>query len=763
MLSINILIIIFSVTKLIDLNFLGIFGLVINTFFYLFSPGYLLNPFKRNEIGNVRSWAIYLSISLTFYMLIGLTLNFFPAQFSFKPLTRENINLIFNSIILSLGIIRTIIFLFTEKFNFNFKKLYLPLPNVYLLIFCTVLLLLPFQAIIGANMLNGGGSNFISIANYVEIAFLIVLISLFKGRNQKVLFPLSIFCISLALLYSFTFRSNFLVGWDIQQEALVQNLTQVKAHWSYENIRDPYNACLSITLLPTILVYLLNTTPIMVFKMIFPIVMSMVVVLSYKIFHSFTSNFNAFLGSLIILSQPQFITESTMLTRQIVALLFYVQIIYLLFVNRGQRKRSSFLLYLFTISLVISHYSTTYITFLELFFVCIIAFFYEWFYKLAKLIVKRIKPNQRVLLPDTMTRKISLIYIIYFVVVMFLWYSQITTAGSGALNFVKNTYKTLSSSVDKDLKSESAKAAIWNSSESISQEDLNYYADSTAEKLKGKVEYSLYEKSLTDKFPLTLAFPKSVPSKYKINIKNSLLFFQLIALSLKLFLVIGFVVYIIQNFFVKDKANSIVFLNSLLFGGIFLFLVVPYLSVAYNIERLTLQALFSLGFFIPLGAFFFINLIKKKTGISLTPLFISLIILYFSSSSGLIWQIIGGPASIPFNNYGELYNRFYVDKQDIASVNWLNTNRNYTRFVYTDRYGRLSFTGKPNLGYNIVENVVPQAIDKYSYVYGTTANFSNGIASIKYSQKEINYSFPNKFLMQNKNLIYSNNQSVVYQ
>ena len=59
------------------------------------------------------------------------------------------------------------------------------------------------------------------------------------------------FCASLALLFVASMRSWHVVGWDINAELQVFRLTEA-GYWSMSHLQDAYNACLSITLLPTI-------------------------------------------------------------------------------------------------------------------------------------------------------------------------------------------------------------------------------------------------------------------------------------------------------------------------------------------------------------------------------------------------------------------------------------------------------------------------------------------------------------------------------
>ena len=111
--------------------------------------------------------------------------------------------------------------------------------------------LLPLAAVAGAERLNAGRGATLNVI--VLIGFFAMLgVSVVKasawpdGRVQILLFSAA-----LSLIYLYTFRSNYLYGFDIQQEFQRFSYTS-GGRWAPPGNGDPYSAMLSITALPTL-------------------------------------------------------------------------------------------------------------------------------------------------------------------------------------------------------------------------------------------------------------------------------------------------------------------------------------------------------------------------------------------------------------------------------------------------------------------------------------------------------------------------------
>ena len=64
---------------------------------------------------------------------------------------------------------------------------------------------------------------------------------------------MTIYLLSLSLLLMTSLRGWFVTGHDIQREFRVFELASGQGVWNIESFPDAYNACLSVTILPTII------------------------------------------------------------------------------------------------------------------------------------------------------------------------------------------------------------------------------------------------------------------------------------------------------------------------------------------------------------------------------------------------------------------------------------------------------------------------------------------------------------------------------
>ena len=76
---------------------------------------------------------------------------------------------------------------------------------------------------------------------------------------------------SLALLLMTSLRGWYVTGHDVQTEYLVFELTKQLSRWKVSTFPDAYNACLSITILPTMILRWTRVGDPYVFKVLFQV------------------------------------------------------------------------------------------------------------------------------------------------------------------------------------------------------------------------------------------------------------------------------------------------------------------------------------------------------------------------------------------------------------------------------------------------------------------------------------------------------------
>ena len=188
---------------------------------------------------------------------------------------------------------------------------------------------------------------------------------------------------------------------------------------------------------------------------------------------------------------------------------------------------------------------------------------------------------------------------------------------------------------------------------------------------------------------------------------------------------------------------------------------VPYISLAYNVERLSQQALVLLSLPAVLGIAFVFKFLKNKKAILILAAVISIFL--FLSNSGFNSNIVLGNPQMNLSNFGEEYDRFYTHESEVKSLEWLSKYNNQKDLVYLDRYARLkAYYFSRIQEENVLKDILPSTIDENAYIYSSYINTIDKRTFALYQSTVISYNFPTEFLNDNKNKIYNNGDSEIF-
>ena len=352
-------------TDLIILLDLPLLSDIIPFLLFTIVPGFLiLNILKQNRIEFILKSLLSIGLSLSLLMIIGLLLN------SLYPFLSKPLSLV--PLLSTLNIVFIVLVLFAFKrnkdnlntssiFNINFKlgnKLLSPI--IFSLLF-------PFMAILGTFVMNTSQNNIILLTMLFLIPIYIVVITYLKDRVHPVTYMVSLYMIGLSLILMHSLTSTHLIGRDVFQEFSCFQLTLANFQWDINNFYNPYNACISITILPTIYAVLTNLNGEYVFKLLFALIGSILPLMVYKIATKYLVKKYAFFAALLFIFQVFFI-DIVGAVRQEVAILFFFMAVIVLFDCFGDKKfenswlkKSLFMVFVF--SMIISHYATSYVAF----------------------------------------------------------------------------------------------------------------------------------------------------------------------------------------------------------------------------------------------------------------------------------------------------------------------------------------------------------------------------------------------------------------
>ena len=96
--------------------------------------------------------------------------------------------------------------------------------------------------------------------------------------------------IGMGLVLMHALTSAHIIGRDVHQEFYCFQLTLANFHWNIYDYYNPYNACLSITILPTIYQVLSNMNPEYVFKLLFGLLGSVLPLMVYTVAKKYLNN-----------------------------------------------------------------------------------------------------------------------------------------------------------------------------------------------------------------------------------------------------------------------------------------------------------------------------------------------------------------------------------------------------------------------------------------------------------------------------------------
>jgi len=323
-------------------------------FIYLtFIPGVIiLRILKLHKLGAVETLVYTVGLSLAFDMFLGYFINLlYPLIGISKPISTWSLIITWTFI---LGLLSFVAYKRDKGFSIpsHFEAGKLLSPSALFLI------LLPLLAVVGAQVVNLYQTNIVFLILICLIAFVPILAILAKLIPES-LYPLAIYSVALALLWHFSLVFGYLTQWDSFLEYHFFGLVADSGLWNSE-VPHTYNAMLSITILPATFSQLLDMSGTALFKIIYPLWYALVPVALYRVYSKQFNPKQALLAVFFFVSLYIFFLETPSLGRQMVAELFCVLLI-MLATDREVTSSKKVLLMVFGASLVVSHYSLSYL------------------------------------------------------------------------------------------------------------------------------------------------------------------------------------------------------------------------------------------------------------------------------------------------------------------------------------------------------------------------------------------------------------------
>jgi uncharacterized membrane protein len=647
-------------------------------------------------------------LSIAFLMFNGLLTNeLFPLIGISKPLATF-------PLIVTLSVSLTIMLCvvnYVDKDSSSSIKGNIKIP------FSIFLLFLPLLSITGTLLASYFHNNYALLLMITLIA-IVVLVCISKKSLFLSSYSFVILMIALALLFHTSLFSSRLTGADIHLEYYVANLAEGNSYWqpvipSAALKTSTYNSMLSITVLPTIYANILNVEEVWVFKIIYPIIYSMVPLGLFQVFKKYIYKNQrndakiekrsavAFLAVFFFIATWSFYMEMPAVARQEIAEIFFVLLIFVVFNQKIDLSKRTILFMIFCASLVVSHYGLSYIGMLFI--------FSAWF---SLLFIK----NATARLNETLTGILTALYF----VTSFSWYTFV--------------------------------------SDSASFETFKEYF------LKIFTHFSIDFFNIQTRHPDTLKF-LGVSPQLSIDHQVGTVVFYLTVL----FIAIG-VIRLVTERKRMEFNRKYVSMSLSSFAILSMCVVLPYFA-GLNMTRVYHIALFSLAPLCVLGGDTAFRIMSKIVPIlkhknSKLTLVSIILVTYFLFQVGFIYELIGDvPTS--FSLSADRMNKvtfdsYYLYEEEVHSAIWLSNHSYIFSDVYADyfaknqiliSYGMISETYLHELF--ITTNKIPGA-----YIYLRRLNVVDGLMSDK--EFGVWNITENSSLLELKNKIYSNGGSEIY-
>lgn len=340
---------------------------VVYFFIVTFIPGLLiLRILNVNTHDLIKTILFSVGLSISFITFIVILINFLlPIVGIGSPLEK---NIIILSILLSIIILGLISYFLNKNNFFDLKIKFQP----YLSNSSLFLLIIPFFSIIGTYYMNYYNSNLFLLILLILIATVPILIVF--DKIPKELYPLSIFVSSISLLFYTCLTSPYIWGWDINTEYYFAKLAIENGFWNYA-LPYEYNSIPMLTMLTSVYSAFLNIDIVWIYKIIFPMLFSIVPLGIYSFFKDQFKEKISILAPFIFMFYYGFF--KTMPGKQMIAEIFLVLLIMLIIDKRLPNLSKKILAIIFSFSLVISHYGISYLFLLMITLVLVFSYLFK--------------------------------------------------------------------------------------------------------------------------------------------------------------------------------------------------------------------------------------------------------------------------------------------------------------------------------------------------------------------------------------------------
>ena len=623
--------------------------------------------------------------------------------------------------------------------------------------------------IAGAIRLNNGSGDAVALVGLGGVAATFAILLWWRDKLRDWAVSGATYLLSLSLLLATSLRGWYVTGHDIQQEFRVFQLAKDNGVWDIGTFRTAYNACLSITILPTEIWQLVRVDDPYVFKVFFQLLFAMCPVLVYLLARRHWSKQIAILSVVYFVGFPGFFTDMPFLNRQEIAFLF-VGLAYLATTMRhwsvGRRRIG---LGVWALGVGLSHYSTMYV------FVGTMAV--AWAAEHGLGVLSWVRRHKRRPAHATggawaeTSKTVTLGIVIAAGLMAFLWSGVVTRTGASVVTTAENAFPPVFHTSGGGHSVDGTYGLLSGKSPTSAQLLEQYQKLALHQRKEVLPGTYLPLSKVTSPRVRALDTPSLPPTKLgrlladvhiPVATVNGLVR-GLASRGEQIFIGVG----LLGLFFLRRWRRHVGRDTYCLAVGAVVMVaavtVLPGLSVSYGILRAFEQALIITAPFLVIGSFAVFRFLGRVWAARAGTV---LALVFFVSTIGLMPQLLGGyPAQLNLNNSGVYYDDYYTQPQEVTAVQWLGKQpgtlpAGVQAEDYTDRY---YFTAPNAINPDqTVTDIYPTLIRKTSWVVLGYPTVTTGVASVPISGDLVPYRYPTSVLNDNKDLVYDDGGTVIY-
>jgi uncharacterized membrane protein len=601
-------------------------------------------------------------------------------------------------------------------------------------------LVLPLASAVGAARLTNGDGRAAALAAAAAAVLALAAGIVLARRLSTATLAVLVFSAGLALTWSFALRGGWVYGFDISGELPIAQATAADGVWDLAHPGDAYGAMLSLTVLPALLHAVAGVSPLVLFKALYPALFALVPVTVFLVARRHLPATYAVAAAAFVIAQANFAQQLPAVARQEIGLLLFAVLLAAVADRAIPRGSRLALIAALGLALVVSHYSTTYLT-------------------IAILAVAVVVQAGAGLLRRG--RAVTAAVVVALAVTAggaALWYGAVTDSASNIERF------------SHSLQEEGFRLLP---DRQPGQGILGAYLTGNLGSSISAGEYeALAEEDYAETKPFVVPLPDAASPEYALreapptpgtgsadanrHREDALL----VVLQLANVLAVAGALVLVAR---RRTGGGLRLLAVIALASLVSLAFVRLsgtIAANYNQDRAFLQALIPLA----VGLGWMVHALARRIGWPgrLVPAVVALAIAGIAANgAGLAQAALDRPLS-NLAGRGEDYERYFVRGEELASAGWLRDARSGDELIYADRYGQLRTIAAGIPAQGVFLDVTPRTLDKSAWIFATAVNAGEGRARGRIVNASATYAWPSRFIAEHWNTVYANGRSEVY-